>query len=153
MQNSTSFLFLAAIISVLFIYFSSRTLHVLEFYNVDVWTISKDSSISIVILLGARIFLMLCAIIMSIVIIEKFRIPEGISRLGGATLVVYVIQGVFAHIVPSIAPKNIYIELGIAFSIIGISVLLIKMIDYRYITNPLSTIIQIKKRNNNEDVK
>ena len=153
MKYSTLHLFLAAIITMFIIYFSSRTLHVLEFYNVDAWSISKDSCISIDVLIGIRIVLILCAIIMSIAFIEKFSIPESISRLGSATLVVYVIQGVFAHIVPSIAPQNIYIELGIAFLIISVSILLIKKIDCRYITNPLSTIILNFKRNDNEDIK
>jgi len=146
MKYSTLYLLLAAIITMFLIYFSSRTLHVLEFYNVDAWSISKDSCISIEGLIGIRIVLMLCAVIMSIAIIEKFRISDCISRLGSATLVVYVIQGVFAHIVPLIAPQNVFIELGVAFLIISISVLLIKKIDCRYITNPLSTIIMNYKK-------
>lgn len=153
MKNSTSYLLLAAIITMFLIYFSSRTLHVLEFYNVDAWSISKDSCISIDVLIGMRIVLMLSVVIFFIAIIEKFKIPDYLSRLGSATLVIYVIQGIFAHILPSIAPQNICVELGIAILIISISVLLIKSIDCRYLTNPISTIFLNYKRNDNEDFK
>lgn len=152
MKNSTLFLLLAAIIALL-LYFSSRILHELEFYNTDVWSIGKNGGLSIGILIGIRIFLMLCAVIISFVIIDRFRIPSSLSRLGSATLVIYVIQGVFAHIAPLIAPRNLYIELGIAFLIVSISILLIKNIDCRYITNPMSTLFLNYKRNNNENVK
>lgn len=153
MKNSTLFLLLAAIIIALLLYFSSRTLHTLEFYNMDVWLISKESALSTGLLIGIRLILMFCAIIISFVIIENFRISNSLSYFGSATLVVYVIQGVFAHIVPLIAPQNMFIELGVAFLIISISVLLIKKIDCRCITNPLSTIIMNYNRNDNEDVK
>ena len=141
MRKSILLLFLVGVITVMLIYFSSRILHTLEFYNLDVWSIGKDSALSIGQLIGIRLILMFCAIIVSFVIIENFRIPNSLSYFGSATLVVYVIQGVFAHIVPLIAPQNMFIELGVAFLIISISVLLIKKIDCRYITNPLSTII------------
>lgn len=153
MKYSTLYLLLTAIITIFLIYFSSRTLHVLEFYNADVWSIGKNSGLTIGILIGIRLFLMLCAIIISFVIIDRFRIPSSFSRLGSATLVIYVIQGVFAHIIPLIAPRNLYAELGITFLIISISILLIKTIDCRYITNPLSTLLLNYKRNDNENVK
>lgn len=142
---SNSLMILSAIVLVLLMYYSSRTLHVLEFYNVDVWSISNNSNLPVVSLVGVRFLLMISTIVVSFLIIEKVKLSESISFLGRSTLVIYVLQGIFAHIVPSLAPANLYIELVIGLGILLLSILLIKTIDCRYITNPISTLFDNNK--------
>lgn len=138
---STLLLILSVVIMALLIVFSSRTLHVLEFYNVDVWSISNNCNLPVGSLLCIRALLMIGAVVISFVIIEKVKMSNGLSTLGRSTLVIYVIQGVLAHILPSLAPANFYIELVIAFGILLISFFLIRTIDCRYITNPISKLL------------
>lgn len=145
-------LFTGTIIALLVV-FSSRTLHVLEFYNVDVWELSRNGGRSVGVLLGLRCLLIVGACVLSMVVMDWVKISEKIAALGNATLLIYVLQGVFAHILPSVMLQSLYIELGIAFVIVGISICLIKTIDWHYITNPVSTVIKNIKSNKNEDIK
>lgn len=139
---------------IVFLWFhTSRLLHEIEFYNTDAWMISNKWGVSVAELLGRRVFLMLCAVVISLVIIENLRMPVRLSTLGESTMVIYVIQGIFAHLIPSIAPSNLYIELGIAFFIVLVSIVLIKHVDCRYITNPITTCIELFKERNNEKSK
>lgn len=147
------FVSLAGVIITLLIAISSRTLHVLEFYNVDVWVISHNNGRSVAALLGLRCFLLISACVLSMVVLDVFKIHERIACLGNATLLVYVMQGVFAHILPTVLPKSLYLEIGIAFVIVGISMFLIKPFDWHYITNPVSTVIKNIKSDNNEVIK
>lgn len=146
-------LLLVGLLFVFLLLHTSRLLHELEFYNTDAWTISNNWGTSVMELLGYRVFLMLCAVVISMLIIENFKIPVKISLLGESTMVIYVIQGIFAHLIPSIAPSNLYIELGIAFFIVLVSIVLIKHVDCRYITNPITTCIELFKERNNEKSK
>ena len=149
-KTSTWLFILSGIIMAILIVFSSRTLHVLEFYNVDVWSISNNRNLPVGSLLGIRALLMMSTVVISFVIIEKIKMSERLSVLGRSTLVVYVIQGVFAHIIPSLAPANVYLELVIAFGILLLSVFLIRTLDCRYITNPISTLLDKNKKNKNK---
>lgn len=144
---------LACVIIAFLIAISSRTLHVLEFYNVDVWEISHNNGRPVGALIGLRSLLLIGACVLSVVIMDGLRISERMSRLGNATLLVYVVQGILAHILPSVLPKNTYLELGVAFVIVGMSICLIKNIDWHYITNPVSTVIKNIKTDNNEVIK
>ena len=144
-KTSTLLLILSGIIMGLLIYYSSRTLHVLEYYNVDVWSISKNCDLSVLSLLVFRCLLFISSVIVSFVIIEKVKMSERISFWGRYTLVIYVLQGILAHIIPSLAPANLYIELVIGLGILLLSVVLIKTIDCRYITNPISSLTDKNK--------
>lgn len=142
---SALLLILSGIFIALMIVFSSRTLHVLEFYNVDVWSISNNCNLPVGSLLVIRALLMIGAVVISFVIIEKVKMSDRLSILGRSTLVIYVIQGILAHIIPSLAPANLNIELIIALGILLLSVFLIKTFDCRYITNPISTLLDKNK--------
>ena len=139
-KASALLLILSFFIMVLLVHYSSRTLHVLEFYNVDVWSIGNNSNLSIVSLLGVRCLLMISTIVVSYAIIEKVKLSERLSVLGKSTLVIYVVQGILAHIIPSLTPANLSIELAIGVGILLLSFFLIKTIDCKYITNPISTL-------------
>lgn len=139
-EASALLLILSVIIMVLLIHYSSRTLHVLEFYNVDAWSIGNKSKLPLWGLLGSRCLLMISTIIVSFAIIEKVKLSERLSILGKSTLVIYVVQGILAHIIPSLSPANLSIELAIGAGILLLSFFLIKTIDCKYITNPISTL-------------
>ena len=142
---SMMLLILSGLIMALLIVFSSRTLHVLEFYNVDVWSISNNCNLPVGSLLGMRALLMIGAAVISFVIIDMVKMSDRLSTLGCSTLVIYVIQGILAHILPLLSPANFYIELVIAFGILLISIFLIRTVDCRYITNPISTLLDKNK--------
>lgn len=142
---STMLLILSGLIMALLIVFSSRTLHVLEFYNVDVWSISNNCNLPVGSLLGMRALLMIGTAVMSFVIIDMVKMSDRLSTLGRSTLVIYVIQGILAHILPLLFPANFYIELVMAFGILLISIFLIRTVDCRYITNPISTLLDKNK--------
>ncbi len=148
--------FLTGIAVILLAIYSCRPLHVLEFWRDNVWYISGISGIPVVRLLLFRLLLIVCAGTISIFVVENIRLPNRLSELGSSTLVIFVIQGWLAHFIPTLVPNNIFIELGVASIIIALSIVIIKTIDSRYITNPVTILLEkvvkhVNKYNNGKN--
>lgn len=152
-KKTKYFFILLTIVIFIFIILYPHPVYKLFLYNTDVWTIANSHCNGKIFIccnpLGLctlRFIIMICSSIISYTIIHTIILPEKISILGRYTLVIYTFQGIFAHLIPDYLPKNLGIELGVATAILALSILLIKKINYRYVTNPISTIYKrIKK--------
>lgn len=115
----------------------------IEFYNIDVWLLNGGHGFIVLsLLIFGRVLLIPVSIVLSSLILSQIRFSNRFAQFGSSTLVVYVVQGVLAHIGSHMLPDNLFIELLLAIFILCFSIVLIKKTDTRYITNPLSSIIK-----------
>lgn len=124
--------------------FSSSILHVLEFNNANVWYMSElyDANVSDLLLLKTIVFV--GSIISSFFILQFVRLPLCLCKYGAKTLAFYVIQGIFAHILGAYLQPNFINAILLGIVILIISALLLKCVDAKYITNPITSLIKWK---------
>ena len=123
---------------------SGRLLHVLEFNNANIWFISNLYEKDPLNLLLLKITVSMGAIITTAGVLLFIRFPKIISQLGSQTLVFYVVQGILVHIVARQYSLSFLLSIVLSIISIIVSLLLIKCVNYKYITNPISSILKWK---------
>lgn len=129
---------------VLCIVYSGRLLHVLEFNNANIWFISNLYEKDFLNLLLLKIAISMGAIITTAGVLLFIRLPKSISQLGSQTLVFYVVQGILVHIVARQFSLSFLLSVILSMISIIVSLLLIKSVNLKYITNPISSILKWK---------
>ena len=124
--------------------YSGRLLHVLEFNNANMWFISNLYEIDPLNLLLLKIAINIGAIITTAGVLLFIRFPSSISQLGSQTLIFFVVQGIFVHIVARQYSLSFLLSIVLSIISIIVSLLLIKCINSKYITNPISSILKWK---------
>ena len=129
---------------VLCMVYSGRLLHVLEFNNANIWFISNLHEKDPLYLFFIKFAISMGAIITTAGVLLFIRFPKNISQLGSQTLVFYVVQGIYVHIVARQYSLSFLLSIILSIVSIIISLLLIKCVNLKYITNPISSILNGK---------
>ncbi len=129
---------------VLCMVYSGRLLHVLEFNNANLWFISNLYEKDPLNLLLLKIAISMGAIITTAGVLLFIRFPKCISQLGSQTLVFYVVQGILVHIVARQYSLSFLLSIVLSMISIIVSLILIKCVNLKYITNPISSILNGK---------
>lgn len=127
---------------VLSLVYSGRLLHVLEFNNANIWFISNLYGKDPLNILLLKIAISMGSIITTAGVLLFIRFPKCISQLGSQTLVFYVVQGILVHIVARQYSLSFFLSIVLSMISIIVSLILIKCVNLKYITNPISSILK-----------